>query len=189
MTLRKTYARRHHSVAMLHAHLIFCTKYRRQVLTPRVFEALRRSVAQTAHALGLVVEAIEADQDHVHVLFAFPPNLALSTITQRIKGASSRFIRQQRFPDVLKKLWGRHLWAPSYCVVSCGGAPLDVVKRYVDNQNTENHQRRAHFKRARKRARKRATSAERTHFTWKEKTHRPALDPPTEVTGFDRGSG
>jgi len=136
-------------------------------------------------ALGLVVEAIEADKDHVHILFAFPPHLALSTIVQRIKGASSRLIRQQRFPDVMKKLWGRHLWSPSYGVVSCGGAPLDVVKRYVDNQNTESHQRRARFKRARKRA----TSAERPHTKWKEKTHRPALDPPTKVRGFERDSG
>lgn len=183
--LRKTYTRRRHSVAMLHAHLVFATKYRRQVLTPRVFDALRRSVTRTAQTLGIVVEAIEADKDHVHVLFAFPPHLALSTIAQRIKGASSRFIRQQRSPDVLRKLWGRHLWSPSYCVVSCGGAPFDVVKRYIDNQNTEGHQRRARFKRACKRA----TSANRIHTTWKEKTHRAALDHRTEVRGFERDSG
>lgn len=171
MTLRKTYHRRRHSVAMLHAHLVLCTKYRRQVLTPRVFEALRRSVMRTAQAIGITIEAIDADKDHVHILFAFPPHLALSTIAQRIKGASSRHIRQQRFPDVLKKLWGQHLWSPSYCIVSCGGAPLDVVKAYVDGQNSETHQRRARFKRARKRA----TSAERPHTKWKKKTHRPAL--------------
>ena len=152
MTLRKTYARRRHRPAMLHAHLVFATKYRRQVLTQRVFDALRRSVAHTAKAFGLTIQAIEADKDHVHLLFAFPPSLALSTIAQRIKGASSRFIRRQRFPDVLKKLWGKHLWAPSYCIVSCGGAPLDVVKRYVDNQNTEGHQRHARFKRVGKHA-------------------------------------
>lgn len=185
MAMKKTYARRRHSVALLHAHLIFATKYRRQVLTPRVFDALRRSVAQTAKAIGVTIEAIEADQDHVHLLFAFPPHLALATIAQRIKGASSRHIRQQRFPDVLRKLWGRHLWSPSYCVVSCGGAPLDVVKRYVDNQNTEGHQRRARFKRARKRA----TSANTGHAVWKDKTQWPALDHRTEVRGFERGSG
>jgi len=62
----------------------------RHVLTPRVFDALRRSVAQTAQSPGRAVEAIEADKDHVHLLFAFQPDLALSTIVQRIKGASSR---------------------------------------------------------------------------------------------------
>ena len=191
MALRKTTARRRHSVSMLHAHLIFCTKYRRQVLTPRVFDALRRSVSQTAKAIGITIEAIESDKDHVHLLFAFPPHLALATIAQRIKGASSRFIRQQRFPDVLRKLWGRNFWSASYCVVSCGGASLDIVKAYVDGQNSEGHQRRARFKRARTSAASatRATAANTRRTTWKDKTHRPALDPPTEVRGFERGSG
>ncbi|MFZ3583655.1 transposase, partial [Loktanella sp. DJP18] len=48
--------------------------------------------------------------------------------------ASSRHIRQQRLPEVMKRLWGGHFWSPSYFVVSCGGAPLDVVKSYVESQ-------------------------------------------------------
>lgn len=205
--LRKTYARRRHSVSMLHAHLVFATKYRRQVITQRVFDALRRSAMRTAQALGLVIEAIEADRDHVHLLFAFPPRLPLSTIVQRIKGASSRFIRQQRFPEVLKKLWGRHLWSPSYFVVSCGGAPLDVVKAYVDGQSSVEHQRRARFKRKAGRPAHQAWKKDAVQKTpamrgapWngvipgkatatEKGKNRPALDPRTEGRGFERDSG
>jgi len=186
--MRKTYRRRRHSVSLLHAHLVFATKYRRQVLTPRVFEALRHSVARTAAALGISIEAIEVDKDHVHVLFAFPPHLALSTIAGRIKGASSHHIRQQRFPEVMKKLWGNHLWSPSYCVVSCGGAPLDVVKRYIDTQQAPERQKRARFQKAHQHQPHKATQW-KAKSQVKPKPHWPALDPPTEVRGFERESG
>lgn len=58
--------------------------------------------------------------------------LTLCNIARRLKGASSR---DKRFPEVLHTLWGRHFWSPSFLVVTCGGAPLEVVKRYVGTQN------------------------------------------------------
>jgi putative transposase len=72
--------------------------------------------------------------DHVHILLAYPPKVSLSTLAQRLKGSSSRRVRQLRFPEVTSKLWGPHFWSASYCVVSCGGAPLEVIKRYVQAQ-------------------------------------------------------
>jgi hypothetical protein len=60
--------------------------------------------------------------------------VALSALAQRLKGASSRSVRQFRYPEVTSRLWGRHFWSASYCVVSCGGAPLEVIKRYVQTQ-------------------------------------------------------
>jgi len=130
----KRWARRAHSVADLHIHLVFCTKYRRRVITPRVFQTLARSMRASAATLGAAITAIEADGDHLHVLLTFPPHLAIARLVQRLKGASSRAVRAQRLPEVQRALWGRHFWSPSYCVVSCGGAPLDVVKTYVETQ-------------------------------------------------------
>ena len=132
----KRWARRAHSVADLHIHLVFCTKYRRRAITPRVFQALARSMRTSAATLGAAITAIEADGDHLHVLLTFPPRLAIARLVQRLKGASSRAVRGLRLPEIQRALWGRHFWSPSYCVVSCGGAPLEVVKTYVETQQT-----------------------------------------------------
>lgn len=134
--LKKTYRRRRHSVSLLHAHLVFCTKYRRRVITPRAFAHLRRSMATTARALGIELIAVQSDGDHLHLMICYPPGLALSRIVHRLKGASSRHLRAQALPEVMRKLWGKAFWSPSYFVVSCGGAPLDVVKSYVENQES-----------------------------------------------------
>ena len=137
--MKKRYRRRSHGVSMLHAHLVTCTKYRRRVLTRRVFEALRASMRRTAAALGVDLVALEAEGDHLHLMIEYPPSLALGEIARRLKGAASRAVRLKRFPEVLKKLWGAAFWSPSYFVVSCGGAPLETVKAYVENQASDAH--------------------------------------------------
>jgi putative transposase len=135
VVLKKRYLRKRHSVSLLHAHLVFCTKYRRSVMTRRVFDHLRRSMRGAAQTIDIDIIAIQSDGDHLHLMVLYPPSLDLSTIVKRLKGASSRFIRQLQLPEVLRQLWGRHFWSPSYFVVSCGGAPLDVVRTYVESQN------------------------------------------------------
>ena len=134
--VKKRYRRRRHSVSALHAHLVFCTKYRRRVFTPQVFDLLKRIVLSAAKDIGVDIQAIEADWDHVHLMLCYPPHLSLSKIVQRFKGATSRAIRKARFTEVTSKLWGNHFWSPSYFVVSAGGAPLDTVKRYIQTQNS-----------------------------------------------------
>lgn len=136
----KRYRRKNRSVSLLHAHLVFCSKFRRKVFTPAVFATLRASMETTARDLGVDIVAIEADRDHVHLMITFPPNLSLSYLVRRLKGASSRKIRARRFPEVLRTFWGKHFWSPSYFVVTCGGAPLEVVKRYVETQNAPDRQ-------------------------------------------------
>jgi len=84
------------------------------------------------------IAAIESDGDHLHVMIHYPPRLSLSKIAQRLQGAASHSVRKRRLPEVLKKLWGKAFWSPRYFVASCGGAPLDVVKSYVENQTKPN---------------------------------------------------
>ena len=96
----------------------------------------------TAIEMQIDLIAIESDGDHLHIMIHYPPSLSLAKITQRLKGASSRAVRLRRLPEVLKKLWGRAFWSPSYFVASCGGAPLDVVKTYVENQMNPQRKRR-----------------------------------------------
>jgi len=169
MALKKSYRRRAHSVSRLHAHIVTCTKYRRRVLTPRVFYALRASMRRTAQKIGIDLIALEAEGDHLHLMISYPPHLSIGEIMRRLKGASSRAVRAKRFPEVLKALWSKDFWSPSCFVVSCGGAPLEVVKAYVDNQTSD-----AHI------AKRKARDAHRA----KAKTARRTLDPRTEVRGL-----
>tara|TARA_Y100000815_G_scaffold268552_1_gene289828 strand:+ start:563 stop:1072 length:510 start_codon:yes stop_codon:yes gene_type:complete len=142
MNLSKKYRRKRHSVSLLHAHLVFCVKYRRRVITRRAFEILRRSMRATARIIGVELVAIQSDGDHLHLMIHYPPNLSLSEIVRRLKGASSRAIRAIGLPEVIKKLWGAAFWSPSYFVVSCGGAPLETIKSYVKRQEDPTRVRR-----------------------------------------------
>ena len=74
------------------------------------------------------------EDDHVHLLMSYPPKTALSNIVGKLKGKSSYILRKKYWEQIRTKLWGKHLWSPSYCAVSCGGAPLEIVKQYVENQ-------------------------------------------------------
>ena len=141
--LKKNYKRKRHSVSLLNAHLVFCTKYRRKAISKRAFEILKKSMRKTSLDLGIDLIALESDGDHLHVMICYPPTLSLSKIVKRMKGASSRFLRQQRLPEVTQKLWGNHFWSPSYFVVSCGGAPLEKVKDYVEQQQNPNRKKRS----------------------------------------------
>ena len=69
-------------------------------------------------------------------LINYLPKLALSFLVNRLKGVSSRAIRQQHYPSIQRKLWGSALWSNSYFVRSCGGAPIDIIRQYIENQAT-----------------------------------------------------
>lgn len=97
--------------------------------------AFQINLAHPIHWL-MEVELIEfgGEDDHVHLLVCCPPKLPVSSLVGKLKGKSSYFLRQEYWSDLKKKLWGDHLWSSSYYVVSCGGAPLDIVKKYVADQ-------------------------------------------------------
>ena len=79
----------------------------------------------------------DGEDDHVHLLVAYPPKVSLSMLVSRLKGASAMRLRRENFPEVRKKLWGAHFWSPSYCAISCGGAPLSIIKQYIQDQRKE----------------------------------------------------
>lgn len=72
--------------------------------------------------------------DHVHLLVEYPATVALSRLVNSLKGVSSRMLRAREFPEVQRRLWGGHLWSPSYFAVSCGGAPIEIVRQYIEDQ-------------------------------------------------------
>jgi len=123
-----------HVVYSLQAHLVFVPKYRRAVITERVFLVLRDTWVHVCRDFESELRETGWEADHVHLLVGYPPKAALSKLVNSLKGVSSRRVRAANLPEVQGKLWGEHFWSPSYCAVSCGGAPLEVIKSYIEQQ-------------------------------------------------------
>jgi len=115
-------------------HLVFVTKYRRNVFTNEMLEQLERVFRETCLQMGAELLKFGAEGDHVHLMVSCPPRLAVANLVCKLKGKSSYIIRKEFWTQVKTKLWRDHLWSPSYCVVSCGGAPLKIVKQYIADQ-------------------------------------------------------
>ena len=85
--------------------------------------------------LDAELREFNGETDHVHLLAHYPPAVALSKLVNSLKGVSARYLRQEHGTHLRRYQWGGHLWSPSYFAGSCGGAPLAVVKEYIENQN------------------------------------------------------
>jgi putative transposase len=134
VALEQDFRRGRHVTYCLHAHLVFVPKYRKKTISKRVFSALAESWQTVCRDFGCVLQEANYESDHVHLLVEYPPKVSLSTLVNSLKGVSSRRLRALRLPEVVAKLWGKHFWSPSYCAVSCGGAPLAIIKRYIEGQ-------------------------------------------------------
>jgi putative transposase len=117
-------------------HLVFVTKYRRGVFTKQMLERVHEIIKETCLQMDCELLEFGGEDDHVHIMVAVHPKVAVSNLVGKLKGKSSYMIRREYWEHVKNMLWGNHFWSPSYCVVSCGGASLDVVKQYIANQNT-----------------------------------------------------
>jgi putative transposase len=122
-----------HCVFALHVHLVFVTKYRRGVLTVAAHETLRDLFAKVCQDFEAVLVETNGEDDYVHLLVEYPPKVAISTLVNSLKGVSSRRLRQQHL-DIAARYYKGVLWSPSYFAASCGGAPLSIIRQYVENQ-------------------------------------------------------
>lgn len=73
---------------------------------------------------------------HVHLLINHPPKVAFSILANSLNGVSSRMLRKNHYSSICKKMWGNALWSPYYFAGSCGGAPIDIIKQYIEQQQT-----------------------------------------------------
>ena len=121
-------------VSLLHVHLVFVTKYRRDVLSERAIEVIREACRGVCADFSATMVELNGEDDHVHLLVEYPATVALSRLVNSLKGVSSRMLRAKGFPEVQRRLWGGHLWSPSYFAVSCGGAPVEIVRQYIEDQ-------------------------------------------------------
>lgn len=115
-------------------HLIFVTKYRRDVFTLEMLDRLKAIFIETCLQMDCELLEFGGEDDYVHLMLAVYPKVAVANLVGKLKGKSSYILRKEFWTQIKRKLWGVHFWSPSYCVVSCGGASLEVIKSYIENQ-------------------------------------------------------
>jgi putative transposase len=124
-----------HCVFMLHAHLVFTPKWRRKVFTGAQLKTMKRIFNEVCADFGAVITEFDGESDHVHLLVNYPPQMQLSKLINSLKGVSSRKLKTLH-PEIKKHYWGTKLWSRSYFAGSVGGAPLEVLKAYIQAQAT-----------------------------------------------------
>ena len=123
----------------LHVHLVFVTKYRRDVFDKQLLDYLNTVFTDVCNSFEAQWIEFEGETDHVHLLINYPPKLSLSRLVNSLKGVSSRLLRANFKQHVSQYYWKGAFWSPSYFVSSCGGAPLDIIKKYIENQQRPFH--------------------------------------------------
>lgn len=123
----------YHSVFKLTYHLVLVVKYRRKVINNQVATRIREIGEYIAPNYNITFLEYNHDSDHVHILFSAHPNSALSKYINAFKSASSRRAKKE-FPEIKKYLWKEHFWSRSFCLLSTGGAPIEVIKKYIESQ-------------------------------------------------------
>jgi putative transposase len=122
-----------HVISSLHLHLVFVTKYRKKVFSSLMMERLKYHFQSVCNDFDCRLIETNGEKDHVHLLVQPLPHTTPSKLVNSLKGVSSRYMRRE-FPELEKYYWKGGLWSPSYFIASCGGAPLDIVKEYIENQ-------------------------------------------------------
>jgi Transposase and inactivated derivatives len=124
-----------HCVFVLHAHLVFVTKYRHKVFTDTHLTRLEEIMREVCADFETELTEFNGENNHLHLLVNFPPKIALSRLVNSRKGVSSRRMRQE-FPELAAHYYrANKLWSGSYFARSVAGAPLSIVRHYIEQQN------------------------------------------------------
>lgn len=122
-----------HSVFALNYHLILVIKYRRKAINNNISMRAKEIFEYISPNYNLTLLEWNHDKDHIHILFKAHPNSELSKFINAYKSASSRLLKKE-FPELKKLLWKEKFWSQSFCLISVGGAPLSILKQYIESQ-------------------------------------------------------
>ena len=122
-----------HSVYLLYYHLIMVVKYRRKVIDDDISARAKEIFEYIAPNYGIVFFFFFHDIDHVHVMFRAQPKTEISKFINAYKSASSRLIKKE-YPQIRSKLWKEAFWSQSFCLITTGGAPIEVIRKYIESQ-------------------------------------------------------
>jgi len=122
-----------HSVFLLNYQLVLVVKYRKKVINYEISNRLKEIFEYICPKYNITLGEWNHDKDYVHLLFRGSPNTDISKFLNAYKSASSRLIKKE-FPSIRNQLWKEYFWSRSYCLITTGGAPIDIVKKYIENQ-------------------------------------------------------
>lgn len=123
-----------HSIFSIHFHLVFVTKYRHKAISPKILQRLKEVFAALCEKWGCSLIEFDGEKDHVHLLVAAHPNMHIANFINNLKTVSSRKVRKEFAEHIGKFYWEPVFWKKAYFIASAGGAPLELVKQYIQNQ-------------------------------------------------------
>ena len=122
-----------HCVFDLHVHLVFITKYRKTIFSKEHIQCLKNIFREVCQDFQADLIECQGEQDHIHLLINYPNKVAISKLVNSLKSVSSCMLRQKH-PNILQYYWKNVLWSPSYFASSCGEAPINIVRKYIEEQ-------------------------------------------------------
>ena len=126
-----------HSVFLMYYHLVLVVKYRRKVIDDDISFRLKEIFEYISPKYNITLQEWNHDEDHVHILFRAHPKSEISKFINAYKSASSRLIKKE-YPQIRKYLWKEYFWSQSFCLLTTGGAPINILKKYIESQGIKN---------------------------------------------------
>ncbi|MFE9808640.1 IS200/IS605 family transposase [Streptomyces sp. NPDC005227] len=134
MANESDYRRGRHVVSVMHVHLVFVTRYRRGALNDEMLTVCETTMRKVCEDFEAELIEFNGEHDHVHLLVHYPPKVAVSGLVNSLKGVSARILRRDFTGHVNRAIMQGPLWSPSYFAASCSGAPLTMVRQYIEQQ-------------------------------------------------------
>jgi putative transposase len=134
MTFDNDYRPGRYVVSSLYVHLVFVTKYRGGVLDADMLRSCEDAMRKVCGDFGAELREFNGEDDYIHLLVGYPPKVAVSALVNSLKGVSARHLRSEFTGRVNRYTLHGHFWSPSYLAASCGGAPLSLIRQYIELQ-------------------------------------------------------
>lgn len=133
--LQVTYGRGY--VYSIQYHIVWCVKYRHKVLTPKIEKRLYEILNKIAEDNSFQILEYNGDLDHIHLLINCSPQHYIPDMIKALKGVSARLLMKEYGEELKKKLWGEHLWNPSYFVATVSENTQEQIRKYIQNQKVK----------------------------------------------------
>ena len=130
-----------HSVYCMTYHAVFVIKYRREVITSEMMEHIRKLTERLMKGYGGELLELNGESDHIHILFTVPPQKAPSVIVCSLKTQISKEMRLYFYESFKDKLWKDTFWSESYFIATTGGATIEVLENYIQQQGVAKKKR------------------------------------------------
>lgn len=114
-------------------HIVWCTKYRNRILTPEIEKRLHEILLEYSRNNDFEIITVNGEEDHIHLLISATPNLVIPNILKGMKGLTAKTLIRE-FPEIKSKLYGSHMWSPSYFICTVSENTESNIKKYIESQ-------------------------------------------------------